>query len=51
MSLKTKTIHSIRWSFAGTAGISILQFGITVILARLLDPKDYGLLALGVCRI
>lgn len=46
MSLKAKTIHSIKWSFAGTAGISILQFGITIVLARLLEPKDYGLLAL-----
>jgi len=46
MSLKTKTVQSLKWSFAGTAGKSVLQFGITVVLARLLEPKDYGLLAL-----
>jgi PST family polysaccharide transporter len=46
MNIKHKMINSLKWSFAGNVGKSILQLFITVILARLLEPKDYGLLAL-----
>jgi O-antigen/teichoic acid export membrane protein len=46
MSLKQKTIKGLFWSGASQAGKLISQFIITVILARLLSPSDFGLLAM-----
>ncbi len=46
MSLKQKTIKGLFWSGASQAGKQISQFIITAILARLLSPNDFGLLAM-----
>lgn len=36
----------IRWSAIGTWGSQFMQFIVTIVLARLLAPEDYGLLAM-----
>ena len=46
MSLKEKIIKGLYWSGASQAGKQISQFIITIILARLLSPADFGLLAM-----
>ena len=45
-SLKQKTYHSFAWDFAGKISNQIVGFGISIILARLLMPEDFGLLAM-----
>jgi len=46
MNLTTKTVQGVGW--AGTSQIArlVLQFGITALLARLLTPEDFGLIAM-----
>ncbi len=46
MSLKKKTINGLIWSGISQGGRQISQFIVTVILARLLSPNDFGLLAM-----
>ncbi|MDD5546111.1 MAG: MOP flippase family protein [Candidatus Omnitrophica bacterium] len=46
MSLKEKTIKGLFWSGFSQAGKQISQLVITIILARLLSPDDFGLLAM-----
>ena len=45
-SLTSKTVHSLKWSYASTITTAILQIGYTAIMARLLDPSDFGLIAM-----
>lgn len=45
-TLKNKTLSGIIWNFAGTFGTQLLQLLPTFILARLLDPSDYGIVAI-----
>jgi len=35
--------HGALWSYAQTAGMTLLQFAGGVVLARLLEPRDFGL--------
>ena len=46
MNLTTKTVKGVGW--AGTSQVIrlLLQFGITALLARLLTPEDFGLIAM-----
>jgi PST family polysaccharide transporter len=46
MSLKEKTLVGIEWSAAAQISKTLLQLAIFVILARLLTPKDFGLIAM-----
>ena len=46
MSTANRTIRGIGWSGASQALHILLQFTITTILARLLAPRDFGLLAM-----
>jgi len=46
MNLRQKTISGLFWSFISQGGKQISQFIITVILARLLSPNDFGLFAM-----
>lgn len=46
MSLKKKTISGLKWSFLSQGGKQASQFVITVILARMLSPDDFGLLGM-----
>ena len=45
-SLNEQAISGSIWSFMEKFSVLIVQFIVGIILARLLDPKDYGLVAL-----
>lgn len=44
MSLKEKAVKGVLWSSIGTVGAGLLNFIVTMILARVLSPADYGVL-------
>jgi O-antigen/teichoic acid export membrane protein len=44
--LRAQTVRGLAWTGAGRVGQQLLQFGITVALARLLVPADFGLVGL-----
>lgn len=46
MSLKHEAKKGMIWTFAQQFGTQIVGFGISVILARLLLPEDFGIIAL-----
>jgi O-antigen/teichoic acid export membrane protein len=46
LSLKQKTFKGVVWSGSEKLGIQGIQFILGIILARLLSPKDFGLLGL-----
>ena len=46
MTIKTDTINGFKWSFIDTASNYFLTFWISIILARLLSPADYGLIGI-----
>lgn len=45
-SLKSRTLKAALWNFSGNGAGMAVQFGIGVILARLLTPADFGLLGM-----
>jgi teichuronic acid exporter len=45
-TLTGRTARAVRWRFAGTVVSAAFQFGVGVLLARLLPPADFGLVAL-----
>jgi O-antigen/teichoic acid export membrane protein len=45
-SLRAKTIHALFWSFIESIGLQSIQFVIGIILARLLFPEQFGLIAM-----
>lgn len=45
-SLKNKTITGVFWSFLQKIGDRGIQFIITIVLARLLTPEDFGLIGM-----
>jgi len=46
MNLKQKTIHSFKWLFLARVSQKALSFGTFIVLARILEPKDFGLFAM-----
>lgn len=46
-SLTQKTIHGLKWSYISTISTAIMQIGYTAVMARLLNPSDFGLVAMG----
>ena len=44
--LKHKTLHGLFWSFFERIGQQGIQFVIQIILARLLMPEEFGLIAM-----
>ena len=46
MSLKDKTIKGVKWTTFGSLFNSVLQIVQLVILARILSPSDFGLMAI-----
>lgn len=46
MSLKTKTIHGLKWSFTDSAVNQIIHFLVGIVLARLLSPSEYGIVGI-----
>lgn len=45
-SLKKQTLSGMSWSFAGTVADRLIGFVVGIILARLLTPKEYGLVGI-----
>ena len=45
-SLKAKTVHGVLWSALERFSLQGIQFVINIIMARLLAPSDYGLIAM-----
>jgi O-antigen/teichoic acid export membrane protein len=45
-SLKQKTISGLSWSFLGNFAGQFFSFIIGIILARLLGPREYGLIGM-----
>ena len=46
MSLKDKAVSGIIWTSFEKFGTYFIQLGIGIIIARILDPSDYGIIAL-----
>lgn len=51
MSLKKQAISGVKWNFAQQFSVQIINFGVQVILARLLMPEMFGLVAMVVIFI
>lgn len=45
-SLTSATVHGLKWSYASTIVNVVLQIGVTAVLARLLTPSAFGLVAM-----
>src|SRR5690554_7403432 len=45
MGLKQQTISNVKWSFIESISLKAIGFVLSIILARLLLPEDFGLLA------
>lgn len=46
-TLTAKTVKGLQWSYIDTAVNVVMQIGYTSIMARLLSPADFGLVAMG----
>jgi len=46
MSFKQQTLSGIKWSVSAQIAKQVLQFIISIILIRLLTPKDFGLIGM-----
>lgn len=46
MSLKNQAVSSVIWTSLQQFGTQIISFVVSVILARILEPKDFGVIAL-----
>ncbi|MBB5622335.1 O-antigen/teichoic acid export membrane protein [Pedobacter cryoconitis] len=44
--IKNKTLNGVFWSFLETIGLQVITFIVSVLLARILAPSDFGLIAL-----
>ncbi|MCZ6594529.1 MAG: lipopolysaccharide biosynthesis protein [Bacteroidetes bacterium] len=45
-NLKSNSIYAVKWNSINQISRFVLRFGISVVLARLLNPKDFGLMAM-----
>ncbi|WP_069660295.1 lipopolysaccharide biosynthesis protein [Arcticibacter eurypsychrophilus] len=45
-SLRKTTVSGLVWTFSQQFGVQLISFGITIILARLLAPSEFGLIAM-----
>lgn len=46
MGLKEKTLEGVFWAFSQQLGVQVINFGVQIILARILLPEDFGLIAM-----
>lgn len=44
--VKTRTISGLIWQYAEKCGAEVIQFVVSIIIARILSPSDYGLIGL-----
>ena len=44
--LRKKSIEAFLWDFAGNIGMQLIAFIISIILTRLLEPEQFGLLGM-----
>lgn len=44
--IKTKTFSSVIWKFLERMGAQIVSFVVAIVLARILDPKDYSVVSI-----
>ena len=44
--IKSDTIHGVKWSAIGNFSNTIVSFLLGIVLARLLDPSDYGIVGM-----
>ncbi len=47
MNLRKAVRKSVLWSSFGSGGNQLVRFGVSVLLARMLEPSDYGVMAIG----
>ena len=45
-SLRQKTVKGTIWSAVGGFGVQGVSFIVTIIMARILTPEDYGLVGM-----
>lgn len=45
-SLRTRTLHALSWNFAGTMAQRMVMFVVSIVLARLLLPEQFGLIGM-----
>jgi O-antigen/teichoic acid export membrane protein len=45
--LLSRTVHGLKWSYAGTIANMVLQIGVTATMSRLLPPAVFGVAAMG----
>jgi lipopolysaccharide exporter len=45
-ALTNSTLDGLKWSYASTVVVGVLQVFLTAVLARLLEPKSFGLIAM-----
>ena len=43
---KEQAISNFSWGYMGKMGAQIISFGVTIVLARLIAPADFGLVAI-----
>jgi len=46
MSLKKQALSGVKWTFIQQFGVQGIGFVVSIILARLLEPKEFGLIAM-----
>ncbi len=46
MSLGKKTLNGLAWAFSQQFGVQLISFFITIVLARILAPSEFGLIAM-----
>jgi O-antigen/teichoic acid export membrane protein len=46
MNLRKKTLNGLIWTFSQQFGIQIISFFITLVLARILGPSEFGIIAM-----
>ena len=51
MNLKQKTASGLKWSTLSTVIVNILSIGKLAIIARILEPSDFGLMAIAMVVI
>jgi PST family polysaccharide transporter len=42
MGLREKTIHGIAWTLFGRISAQAIQYGVSILMARMLSPADFG---------